>query len=78
MALFLFLLKLKSVSYSQTWRNFVSGKVMTYVFQSHERENEVHECKAAQDKVKKYKVKIGFIIFIIKSFYNIQIVLKNI
>ena len=51
---------------------------MTYVFQSHERENEVHECKAAQDKVKKYKVKIGFIIFIIKSFYNIQIVLKNI
>ena len=78
MALFLFLLKLKSVSYLQTWRNFVSGKVMTYVFQSHERENEVQECKAAQDKVKKYKVKIGFIISIIKSFYNIQIVLKNI
>ena len=51
---------------------------MTYVFQSHERENEVQECKAAQDKVKKYKVKIGFIIFIIKSFYNIQILLKNI
>ena len=59
MALFLFLLKLKSFSYSQTWRNFVSGNVMTYVFQSQERENEVQECKAAQDKVKKYKVKLA-------------------
>ena len=55
--------------------NFVSGKVMTYVFQSHERENEVQECKAAQDKVKKYKVKIRFTNLnqILKKSFNIQI-----
>ena len=30
--------------------------VMTWVFQSQERNNEIKECKMAQDKVKKYKV----------------------
>lgn len=30
--------------------------LMTLVFQSQERHNEIKECKMAQDKVKKYKV----------------------